>query len=269
MILVFGDGLLGRWICVKHPKDTVGLSHKEVDVTDPYSVEQALYTYQPDAVINATGVVKSAEDKSAMIEVNALAPHDIASACDVMGVRLIQISTDCVFSGKRGNYTENDEPDCTDLYGISKLGGEVIDSPHLTVRTSFVGWPDPKMRGLLADFYVSSKINYPGYRNVYWNGFTAPVLADYLVELAYGRQTGLMHLHGQKVSKREVLNTFYEVFELYRKGYRIIPTKLEKGYDRSLSSVRRDQPVIVGGTNLEEGMRTMLAWQQKYQEYQS
>lgn len=269
MILVFGDGLLGRWLCVKHSKDTIGLSHKEIDITDSFSVEQALYAYHPDVVINAAGVVKSATNKSTMVEVN-LAPNDIASACDVMGVRLIQVSTDCVFKGDRGNYTENDEPDCTDLYGISKLAGEVTYSPHLTVRTSFVGWPDRSMRGLLADFSVTSKIKYPGYINWLWNGLTVTALADHLVELAYGYQTGLMHLYAQTVTKYDVLKTFYDVFELSKKGYHApVPTEADQSINRTLSSVRHDQPIIPGTINLEESMRGMFAWQKKYEAYQS
>jgi dTDP-4-dehydrorhamnose reductase len=270
MILVLGQGLLGSWICARYPKDTIGLSHRELDVTDEFSIENVLYYHHPDAVINATGIVKSrTSDEKLMNSINGVAPNHIASVCDVLGIRMIQASTDCVFSGNRGNYTEVDAPDCTDIYGQSKLKGEVTNSPHLTVRTSFIGWPDTSGRGLLANFILSPKTNYPGYRNSYWNGFTVPVLADYLIELAYGRQTGLMHLYGQKVSKYEVLNAFYREFELYKLGYRIIPTNLEKGYDRSLSSVRHDHPIIVGGTNLEEGMGLMKSWEKKYQEYLS
>jgi len=204
-----------------------------------------------------------------MSEVNMYGPHNIADVCNVMGVRLIQISTDCVFSGNRsyGKYTEIDEADCLDHYGVSKLFGEITTPPHLTVRTSFVGWPDAGMRGLLASFYVSSKLFFPGYTNVQWNGLVAPVLAEYLVELSYGRQTGLMHIHGHSVSKYGILKTFSDVFGLNKRGYRIKEAKAEKNSNRTLRSIRHDHPVILHSTNLDEGMELMYVCQKQYQTY--
>lgn len=268
MIVVLGSrGLLGSWICTKYPKDVIGFSHKELDITDRFEIDKILTNINPDAVINAAGIVKSRTiDTDRMFEVNGYAPVTLSAVCDMKGIKLVHVSTDCVFSGNKGNYSELDEPDCEDPYGNSKLFGEVVHPPHLTVRTSFVGWFDISMRGLLADYAVNSRLRFPGYTNVMWNGLTSWALADHLIELAYGRQTGLMHLFGQTVSKYELLNTFKSVFSIQQELY---PAQAEKDRDMTLTSIRHDQPVIPGTTNLEESMKGMYTWQNRYMAYLS
>src|SRR5687767_11789602 len=117
MIVVLGaDGLLGSWLCARHAKDTIGFTHKELDITNAVRVFDKLEELEPDAVINCAGITKQgnyATDE--MVSVNALAPHTIANTCDLLGIKLIQVSTDCVFSGNRGGYKETDKPDASTL----------------------------------------------------------------------------------------------------------------------------------------------------------
>src|SRR6185503_15884533 len=103
---------------------------------------KALADFRPDAVVNAAGVVKQrgeAAEAIPSIEINALFPHRLAVACGELGAYLIHYSTDCVFSGRTGNYSESDMPDPVDLYGRSKLLGEVSGPGCLTLRTSMIG----------------------------------------------------------------------------------------------------------------------------------
>ena len=268
MILVTGAyGLLGSWLCFRHQKDTIGLSHEELDITNPYDIDHAINLYKPDAVINCAGMVKNPKvsEYFAFEGTNGKAPHYIQEVCDTKGIKLVAVSTDCVFSGDRGNYTEEDAPDPQDNYGFYKMQGEITDNPHLTVRTSFVGWPDPSMRGLLAWLFVNSSPSLPGYINALWNGMTVVSLAEYLVELAYSRHTGIMHLYGQTISKYELLRTAAAAFPRYEKEvYPVDDPKI----DRTLSSVRSDRPYLPGTSNFEEQMRTMAALEKEFHKWE-
>lgn len=168
--------------------------------------------YRPDTVINCAGVVKGRQvTASEYMRVNGLGPHILAEECADQGIQLIQVSTDCVFSGRNGPYTENDLPDPSDLYGRSKLAGEVYGSLHLTVRTSFIGYGQ---HGLLA-WAMRQKGTVPGFEESYWNGLTALQLARTLVQLAEMAATGLYHVGTDVgISKCELLKLFKEFFEL-------------------------------------------------------
>ena len=112
-----------------------------VDVRSTDRLLEVFSSFRPDAVINGVGITHENRNTDALlgIEVNALLPHRMARMCAAVGARFLQISTDCVFAGTRGNYSETDAPDAGDLYGRTKLLGEV-DEPHcLTLRTSIIG----------------------------------------------------------------------------------------------------------------------------------
>jgi dTDP-4-dehydrorhamnose reductase len=122
----------------------------------PRSVREA----RPDAVINCIGVIKQRKDvvsQSALtIEINALLPHRLRDLCSELRARLIHFSTDCVFSGRTGHYRESDEPDALDLYGRSKLLGEVHEAPGVTIGRRSSVWSCPARRGLLSGFFRSA-----------------------------------------------------------------------------------------------------------------
>ncbi|NOT46628.1 MAG: SDR family oxidoreductase, partial [Acidobacteria bacterium] len=114
----------------------------KVDVFDESSIRESISASRPDVVINAVGVVKQLETSKDVIKtltVNSIFPHRLAALSDEFGFRLICISTDCVFDGVKGSYTEDDIPNATDLYGKSKNLGEVTTGNSLTLRTSIIG----------------------------------------------------------------------------------------------------------------------------------
>jgi dTDP-4-dehydrorhamnose reductase len=239
-ILVFGaEGLLGHWLCRKYPDKVIGLPRSECDITDHWQIERALETYMPSAVINAAGIVRKRASDAHLYRVNSFAPHKLADLCEQHFIRMIQVSTDCVFDGSIGKRKEHDPLQLSDSYSSSKAAGEIYNEPHLTVRTSFVGWPDPKGNGLLSWFFSQTE-PVMGFTNVLWNGLTASILADYLVTLAQGKQTGVMHLFGETISKFELLSLVNTVYELDNV---IVPVDLPVK-DMTLGTERDDQPKI-------------------------
>jgi len=112
-----------------------------IDVTQQEALRQLFVKIRPEVVVNCIGLIKQlmqATDPLQAIPINALLPHQLASLCEVNSARLIHVSTDCVFSGKRGNYRESDLSDADDIYGKSKYLGEVSYPHTLTLRTSII-----------------------------------------------------------------------------------------------------------------------------------
>src|SRR5258708_36209396 len=113
-------------------------TYENVSAQDSDSVIRALHWARPQVVINCIGIVKqlqAAKDPLTSIATNSLFPHRLAELCGVGGIRLIHVSTDCVFSGRRGHYTEQDTPDAKHLYGRTKLLGELSRERRLTLQT--------------------------------------------------------------------------------------------------------------------------------------
>ncbi len=211
--IVLGRGLLGSHIAKLYPHIPV-LSHSECDITNPLQLDRVIHQYKPEVIINATGIVNKhpkASHPLEILKVNAQGPKLLANACDEYGCKLVQISTDCVYSGHKGHYSEIDIPNPTDIYGMSKYLGEVTEYPHLVIRTSFVGFPDVSGRGLL--HWASQQSTITGYDSVYWNGLTAGELARVLFETVIPKGlTHLIHLHGEIISKYQLLEQAKEVF---------------------------------------------------------
>jgi dTDP-4-dehydrorhamnose reductase len=205
------------------------------DVTDANQIKRAL-EQDFDVVINCTGLTKAlATDPIRAIQINALAPHLLADVAAAQGARLIQISTDCVFSGRQGNYREEDIPDPVDLYGRSKLLGEVAGSGHLTVRTSFIG-PELHTRYGLLEWFLAQQGKISGYARVFWSGFTSLALSRILLELAVRPDvTGLLHVAGERIDKYSLL---VKLQTAYRKRDILIERSEQPVCDRSLENQR-------------------------------
>lgn len=174
------------------------------------SVIKVVATTHADAVINCIGIVKqhpSAMDPLQSISVNALFPHRLAGLCRASGARLIQISTDCVFSGRKGYYTEDDRTDPEDLYGRTKLLGEVTGPGCLTLRTSMIG-REIQGRLSLVEWFLSQRgKSVRGFAGVIYSGFTTQVLADLIGDIIE-RQShihGLWHVSSDPISKYDLL----------------------------------------------------------------
>ena len=180
-ILVLGmSGMLGstafRLLAAEHGHEVHGTARSDsirrhfspdmgqniqigIDVTDTDALLAVLGRVRPELVLNCVGVIKqlgAARDPLVALPLNALLPHRLARCCGLIGARLVHISTDCVFSGKTGGYTETSFPDADDLYGRSKLLGEVDYPNAVTLRTSIIGHELGSRNGLLEWFLGQS-----------------------------------------------------------------------------------------------------------------
>lgn len=182
-----------------------------VDATRPEMVSDAISRVRPDVTINAIGLVKQRREASQAIqaiELNSLLPHRAYAACEAFGGRFIQVSTDCVFSGDRGGYRETDRPDATDLYGRSKLLGEVDGANALTIRTSIIGRELFGTGSLLEWFLSHTGGSVEGYARAVFSGLTtralARIIADVIIADAdvWGR---LWHVSSKPIEKYELL----------------------------------------------------------------
>jgi dTDP-4-dehydrorhamnose reductase len=192
----------------------------------------------PDLVINCAGVTKhnlNAEDALVSISINSLLPHQLANLCKSFGARMIHISTDCVFSGKTGSYTENDMPDAWDLYGKSKLIGEVLYPHTITLRTSIIGHELQTKYGLL-EWFLSQKNRCNGFAGAIFSGFPTVVLAQIIrdVIIPNAGLSGLYNVATNPISKFELLSL---IAKIYKKEIQIIEDD-SLMIDRSLNADR-------------------------------
>jgi dTDP-4-dehydrorhamnose reductase len=213
-------------------------TYANVDVRAFEGIEHAVADHNPQVVVNAVGIVKQREDSSdpvTAIEVNALLPHRLTTLCRRHNARLIHISTDCVFSGHRGRYTEEDVPDASDLYGRSKLLGEVSDPPALTLRTSIIGRELARKSSLL-EWFLAQQGTIRGFRKAIFSGFTTAELARIIGMLIakYPNATGLFHVSSEPISKYDLLSLIRDRLHLST----IIQPDSQFECDRSLDSTR-------------------------------
>lgn len=186
-----------------------------VDATRPETVLKAIEATEPDAVINAIGVIKQRKESELAahtIEINSLFPHRLYDLCRRSGARLVHISTDCVFEGRSGGYTESDPADARDLYGRSKVLGEVVSEGAVTIRTSIIGRELVSSHGLLEWFIANAGGAVRGFVNAYFSGFTTEALTDVIAERVLSRPDleGLYHVASGKISKFELLSLVNE-----------------------------------------------------------
>jgi dTDP-4-dehydrorhamnose reductase len=202
------------------------------------SVARAIDEVRPAVLVNAIGIVKqvpAAKDPIASVEMNALLPHRLARLCADRGVRLVHISTDCVFSGTKGGYTEDDPPDPTDLYGRTKALGEPADGGALTLRTSVVGHELGTRHGLV-EWLLAQGQTAPGFRRAIFSGLSTVELARAIGDavLPHPEISGLYHVSSAPISKLELLEM---IARRYGKRIDIVPSD-EPVVDRSLDSGR-------------------------------
>ena len=170
-------------------------------------------------VLNCIGIIKqtkAANDPLPAIAINSLFPHQLARLTSMRGARLFHFSTDCVFSGRRGNYVEDDLPDPVDLYGRSKLLGEVDAPGALTLRMSMVG---RELRGHLGliDWFLSQRgRRVSGYARALYSGLTTIATADLVARLirAHPQLEGVWQVSGEPISKFDLLAIVNRVYAL-------------------------------------------------------
>jgi dTDP-4-dehydrorhamnose reductase len=209
-----------------------------VDVENIDSLMHLFSVVRPDIVINCVGLVKQlteADDPLAAIPINALLPHRLARLCEVARARFVHLSTDCVFSGAKGMYTESDAADAIDLYGRSKYMGEV-DYPHaITLRTSIIGHELDGARSLVG-WFLSQEGSVKGFKRAIFSGLptveVARVIRDHVIP--HPELRGLYHLSATPINKFELLAL---VAETYGKSIEISADE-KLVIDRSLDSTR-------------------------------
>ena len=215
---------------------TTANTYDVVDAVSFGSVRRAVEDYEPQVIVNCIGLVKQrsmASHTVPSIEVNALFPQRLAVLCRAHGIRLIHLSTDCVFSGRRGNYNEGNMPDATDLYGRSKLLGEVTEGNALTLRTSMVGRELTRKASLL-EWFLAQTGPVTGFRRAIFSGFTTIELARIIERLIveFPQAAGLYHVSSAPISKYDLLRL---VRDRMRRGLEITPDDTFQ-CDRSLDS---------------------------------
>ena len=209
-----------------------------IDVTDDSALESAFSQVRPAIVINCIGIIKQhddAKDPLASLTINSLLPHKLAGLCERFDARLIHMSTDCVFSGKDGDYVETDFPDANDLYGRTKFLGEV-NYPHaITLRTSIIGHEIDSSLSLV-DWFLAQEGSVEGFTHAIFSGMptitVANVIKDYV--LANPNLAGVYHLSASPISKYELLLL---IANIYQKDIEIIPNA-RVNINRSLNSER-------------------------------
>lgn len=209
-----------------------------VDADNFDSVVRAIADVRPGIVVNCVGMIKQqAESTNPLVTLplNALFPHRLHQLCRAAGARLIQISTDCVFSGDEGQYVEADRPDADDLYGISKRLGEVEGPGAVTLRTSIIGRELGSSRSLI-DWFLSQEGRVEGFTRAIYSGFPTVELARIIRDVVTPRPElqGLYHVSSDAISKYDLLRL---VAEAYGKDIRIEPSE-RVVIDRSLDSSR-------------------------------
>ena len=207
-------------------------------VDDPDMLARLIDRAQPTIVINCVGLIKQLEDGNdplSAIPINSTLPHRLARLCSLIGARLVHLSTDCVFSGKKGMYLESDIPDASDFYGRTKLLGEV-DYPHaITLRTSIIGHELQGSSSLIG-WFLSQEKSVKGYSKAVFSGLPTVEIARIIQEFVLPNDTmrGLYHLSAEPINKYSLLQL---VAQAYGKKIQILEDK-SLVIDRSLDSSR-------------------------------
>lgn len=236
-ILILGaTGMLGhtvfRYLSSRMPGQVLGVVRAQADAAffsadlQPFlrvhsnwahepAIAEFLQLYKPTEVINCIGVVKQSSavnDLRHVIPINTRLPHLLAHHCGEVGARLIHFSTDCVFSGAKGWYSEDDIPDVDDIYGLSKLYGEPNNNHCLTLRTSIIG-PELKSKQGLLEWFLAQSGCVQGYRGAVFNGLPTVEVARVLLEQVLpSKLTGLFHLGCDPINKFDLLRTIADCY---------------------------------------------------------
>lgn len=216
-----------------------GTVYDGIDVRQAEALLQVIEDFRPEAVVNAVGIVKQRSEAKEVIpslEINSLLPHRLALVCRTVGARLVHLSTDCVFSGRKGNYCEADFSDANDLYGRTKFLGEVSESHCLTLRTSMIGPELSRKTGLLEWLLAQRGQTVKGFTKAIFSGFPTFELARIVERVLVEAPTvhGVYHVAAQPISK-------FDLLTLIRDRLRL-PVTIERDStfecDRSLDASR-------------------------------
>ena len=240
ILIIGGSGMLGHqlwrhfhkahetWVTLRKPAASFlpwnlfdpDFTQVGVEAADFAQLDAVLQRVRPDVVLNCVGIIKQLKESkipTPSITINSLLPHRLAEICGQVNARLILFSTDCVFSGKKGGYTESDTADAEDLYGRTKLLGEIGDQSHVvTIRSSIVGRELGSAHSLIDWFLTQGGKRIKGYSHAIYSGLTTVEMAR-VAELVLTRRpdlSGLWHVASEPISKHELLLLAREEFGL-------------------------------------------------------
>ncbi len=258
-VLILGaEGMLGhvlfRWLTDKPSLDVCATTLSEVDISKSFPskliariqygvdaenidrLSQVIASVKPDFVINCIAIVKEDQilkNLLSAININAQLPHKLALICQKTDAKLIHISSDIVFDGKKGMYTEQDRVNISDLYGMTKFLGEVNYSNCVTLRTSIIGH-ELAGKNALVEWFLSQNGKVRGYTKAIYSGFPtielARIISDYV--LPNNNLSGIYHVSSEPISKYDLLKL---IVERYGKQIEIEPHD-QYILDRSLDS---------------------------------
>jgi dTDP-4-dehydrorhamnose reductase len=251
-VLILGaNGMLGHklvevltsrfevWATVRNDENKAKNIVCGVEAESIETVRRAIDRIQPNVVINAIGVIKQMESSKNVVKaltINSIFPHLVSEITKEIGARFITISTDCVFSGEKGNYLETDIPDARDVYGKSKNLGEVVEGNCLTIRTSIIGHELNSSHSLLDWFLSNEGGTVRGFKNAIFSGFPTVVLSDIIANIVekFPDLSGLHHVSSEPINKFDLLTL---IKETYQANIEIIPDETFC-IDRSLDSTK-------------------------------
>jgi dTDP-4-dehydrorhamnose reductase len=192
---------------------------EKIDALNFDNITEVIAKIQPDVIINCIGIIKqlaAAQDPIITIKLNSLFPHQLFNLCKIANARMIQLTTDCVFSGNKGMYTESDQSDATDLYGRTKFLGEVYQENCLTLRTSVIGRELHTTNGLAEWFMSRRGGKVKGYKNAIYSGFSSLVLAEIITEVIekHPELSGLYQVSSEPIDKYSLLCLIRDSFGL-------------------------------------------------------
>lgn len=225
VILVFGAaGMLGTYVCEYFK--AISITRKEFDIYENFikgtlktELKNIIEKYSPEYIINCAGIINKRIDSQEMFCVNSFFPILLGEICIEKKIGLIHPTTDCVYSGKKGNYSEDDEKDCIDNYGLSKYLGEKMpfseNSRIAVLRVSIIG-KDPNSRSLMSWLFENKNKTINGYKNHFWNGITCLEYAKIMRKIISDNNwNGIYHIvPTYKVSKYELCLMISEIYNL-------------------------------------------------------
>jgi len=229
------------------------------DITDFTKLEGIINELKPDILLNCIGILiqGSNQNPKNSILINAYFPHWLVSVADKIDAKVIHISTDCVFSGKKGGYVESDFRDADDVYGRGKGLGEIFSEKHLTLRTSIIG-PEIKNNGEgLFHWFMNQNGEVNGFTKVFWGGVTTTELSKVIRRAIREDLSGLYHVtNGEAISKFDLLSAFNKTFD---KGVKINSVE-GKSVDKSLKSEKEDVDFSIPSYEIMiEEMKTFMS----------
>ena len=250
-IFVLGyTGMLGRYVYTylksEGYNNIIGLSRKELDAANVTKEQLNSISFTKNTVIiNCMGVIKQRKGVSNLefIQVNSVFPYLLSNLCKKTGSKLIQISTDCVYSGAKGNYNESSEHDAKDIYGITKSLGEPEDAT--IIRTSIIGEEVNQSRSLLEWVKSNKDKEVSGFTNHVWNGITCLQFAKickYIIDNKFFWR-GVKHIISpNSITKSHLVKLISKVYNL---DVKVNPCTTDVSCDRTLSSIRNDVSINI------------------------